>query len=242
MGFSKTGPVLMNHGFIVRGFLSLLLMTLMIGCQSLSPETKALLVKMNNQTLYTAYNIWYEKPWRVYSINYKRGAILPAGSKISNLSISSRRISFTANNIKFKISFMARYHPGQSTETYLKKMLTEKDFNGLTAGMSEKEIDAVKRGAVIVGMSKEEVLVTYGYPPEHRTPVLKSNLWLYWRNRIWTKKICFDQNQETTRDCVAEDPFLPPTDRKTPNYKTALLDAGPFPALSTGSLGEWRGA
>ena len=33
------------------------------------------------QKQYTAYNMWFEKPERLYAINYKAGNIIPAGRK-----------------------------------------------------------------------------------------------------------------------------------------------------------------
>ena len=35
--------------------------------------------------------------------------------------------------------------------------------------MTDTEIEGIKKGIVLNGMSKEAVLVCYGYPPEHRT-------------------------------------------------------------------------
>ena len=46
-------------------------------------------------------------------------------------------------------------------------------------GFSKKERNAVKRGFLVGGMSKEAVLMAYGYPPEHRTPSLDSNDWTF---------------------------------------------------------------
>jgi hypothetical protein len=33
-------------------------------------------------------------------------------------------------------------------------------------------------------MSKDAVVMAYGYPPDHKTPSLKTDLWTYWENRL----------------------------------------------------------
>ena len=39
---------------------------------------------------------------------------------------------------------------------------------------------------VLIGMSKDGVVLAIGYPPEHKTPSLKNNRWVYWASR-WNK-------------------------------------------------------
>jgi len=182
-----------------------ILIFLMLGACASDPEGKDPQTQENGPALYTAYNIWYEKPGNLYVINYKRGAILPAGTPISNLKVTRSVIRFMANGVEFYIAFQHRFHPGQSTESYREKMFTSKTFEELTNGMSKEVISGIKRGAPIAGMTKQEVLIAYGYPPEHRTPTLESNRWVYWRNRMGTKVICFDENELGTRRCRRPD-------------------------------------
>jgi hypothetical protein len=57
---------------------------------------------------------------------------------------------------------------------------------------SEIDQEGIKNGKALVGMSKEGVKTALGYPAVHRTPSLKNNVWMYWRNRWKTKVIEFD--------------------------------------------------
>ncbi len=157
--------------------------------------------------LYTAYNIWRMKPHNMKCINYKYGNdILPAGTKVRNVGIKWDR-QFNKNMIRFRkvedkrfynIYFTKNWHPGKSVKDYKDLMITTKTFEELTAGMSEDEINAIKNGMIRNGMSKKAVLVSYGYPPEHRTITLNSNVWIYWRNKFTTFRICFDKDERTT--------------------------------------------
>jgi hypothetical protein len=45
--------------------------------------------------------------------------------------------------------------------------------------VTEAERKNVKTGTIGLGMSKKAVLMAYGYPPTHKTPVLTSDIWYY---------------------------------------------------------------
>ena len=156
--------------------------------------------------LYTAYNIWRMRSYNMKCINYKYGHdILPAGTKVRNVDIkrdSNQKkdmITFTtdADNKIYNIYFTKNWHPGKSIRDYRDLMISTKNFEELTEGMNEKEITAIKEGVIVDGMSKNAVLVAYGYPPEHRTGSLYADRWIYWRNKFATVAICFDKNDRT---------------------------------------------
>ncbi|MCH8077719.1 MAG: hypothetical protein IIC64_18070 [SAR324 cluster bacterium] len=165
------------------------------------PDTKAETNLKPKVKLYTAYNIWYKHHGNLVPIiNYKvygnqPGKFLPAGTRITNFNVDSYGLSFKAEGKSFSFSFNSGWHPGQTIESYAKRMATTKDFKELTAGMSEKEIDGVRRGAPIAGMSKNEVIIAFGYPPEHHTKILRLNSWKFWISRATTMIICFDKNE-----------------------------------------------
>ena len=162
-----------------------------------TPETK----------LYTAYNIWkLRKLLLRRCINYKHGYdIIPAGTEVRKAKIGSdidgrETIKFftAKDNREYNIYFVSNWHPGKTIEDYLGYMFTTKTFEELTTGMTETEIEAIKKGIVLNGMSKEAVLICYGYPPEHRTRSLESNIWVYWKNKFTSFDVCFDKENRTT--------------------------------------------
>lgn len=157
--------------------------------------------------LYTAYNIWKVNRLLLRRcINYKYGYnIIPAGTEVLFAKIGEDRDKRTAikfatakDNHEYNIYFVSEWHPSKTIEDYLGYMFTPKTFEELTAGMTETEVDGIKRGIVLNGMSKEAVLVCYGYPPEHRTRSLESNVWVYWKNRLTSFEVCFDKDNRTT--------------------------------------------
>jgi hypothetical protein len=61
-------------------------------------------------------------------------------------------------------------------------------------GLTELELETIKQGQVVKGMSKNSVLISLGYPPKHMTPNLDSHLWKYWRNRFKSFNVEFDDS------------------------------------------------
>jgi len=155
------------------------------------------------QKLYTAYNMWYEmdKEDAMWVINYKTGIMIPAGTEVSNIKVEKEEIIFRTidDNKKFVVNFNAKFHPGKTTEHYAKVMFSEKDFDQLTGGMSEAEINGINEGLITVGMTKKAVIVAYGYPPEHKTPSMNDNIWTYWLNRMKSTVIYFDDDGKTMK-------------------------------------------
>ena len=156
---------------------------------------------ISGQKLYTAYNIWFEKPERIWSINYKKGAIIPAGTQVRDVEIitTNRRhkaIIFTTVKEKkaFCIFWQKKYHPGKTIQQFKKNLFTTKKLNELTLEMSEDEIAAIKKGEIVKGMNKKAVLVCYGPPPEHATFRQEHNVWTYWTSKFIRKKVFFDDD------------------------------------------------
>jgi hypothetical protein len=168
--------------------------------ETVSPKTtfdSQLAGEVKAPTLYTAYNIW--KASKMKCINFKQGTdIIPAGTEVKDISLWNQRrdsnLDFTTvkNARKYTIGFTKRWHPKKSMEDYRNMMFTTKNFEALTEGLSAMEIEAIKKGVLINGMSKRAVLICYGPPPEHYTPDQNANTWYYWANRKDKFEIKFD--------------------------------------------------
>src|SRR6266545_2876534 len=112
--------------------------------------------------LYTSYNIWFEQPTRVYSTNYQKGNLLPAGSEVKDVKRSSGKLEFTDPKLemKFSVEFVGKNNTGLTGEQWMARFLTTRDFAALSSGLSAAEIKAVRAGQVQAGMSKKAVLLS----------------------------------------------------------------------------------
>ncbi len=149
--------------------------------------------------LYTAYNIWFEQPTKVYSTNYQKGNILPAGSEVKDVKRSSNGVEFTDPKLgmKFSFEFVGKHHPGVTGEQWADRFLTTRNFAALSSGLTAAEINAVKAGKIQAGMSKKAVILAAGYPPEVGTASTKLDTWKYWRHRFGSYSVQFSNGKVT---------------------------------------------
>jgi hypothetical protein len=154
---------------------------------------------------YTAYNIWIHRGV-LACINYKLGnRIIAAGTPVKGVKIVNKDgaqlivFRIAESNQKISVSFTPRWHPDQTVKSFVKKMFTKKRFEQRTRKLTSTEIKSIKKGIVTEGMSKKAVLISYGPPPEHRTPSLAKDRWIYWLDKHRMKTICFDENRQTIR-------------------------------------------
>ncbi len=150
------------------------------------------------KSYYTKANIWYQQP-KIWSSNFKAGSILPAGTKISSITLHKgrrhRTIEFTTENNKtFWLYLAPKFDPGLSLEEMQERIFGSKNFTELTRGLTASEITAIKQGEVAVGMSKDAVLVSWGQPPTALTPSPKLHKWTYWKSRFDKQNIFFEAN------------------------------------------------
>ncbi len=166
----------------------------------------------SEEKFYTAYNIWKWGGYNNAFINYKGGrAMIPAGTEIKDRPLIFDNQPWNNNRLhpehvlfrtlpdkrKHRMHFILRFHPKKTIEDYVKYTFTSKNFETLTAGFTQNEIDAIKKGEIVDGMSKEAVLVSYGYPTERQTRSLDKNTWIYYINSKVIKNVTFNSKGRT---------------------------------------------
>ncbi len=137
--------------------------------------------QQQDQKYYTKYNIWYTDPENISSLNPQLGTILPIGTEIEPVGTSRfNTISFKdKEGTLYRIKFDAGY-----------RLCTMRDFIAYTfsteppeeflKNVPEAALARVRRGEVVPGMTRAEVLFSYGPPPAVRTPNLRNESWIYW--------------------------------------------------------------
>jgi len=151
--------------------------------------------------LYTAHNLWYEHPDRVFAINYKKGTLIPAGTPVlpdpRGPHGTAFRFSVPATGVAVTVHLQPKFAPGVTVEALAARTLGPAPWEALVAGLDQREIDAIRAGIVPVGMSRRAVIVAWGYPPEHATPSLEAPVWSYWVNRFIKKELRFGPDGRT---------------------------------------------
>jgi len=158
--------------------------------------------EVSGRTFFTAANIWYEIPEKILSTNYHLGTILPVGTKVEVDEVTSGEIRFRSEHGQdFKFIFIKKHSSAETeiSDYFHMYFSTENPLRegGPYQKFSDKEKKNIEKGTIEVGMSKEAVLMSYGYPPTHKTPSLEGDIWVYWTSRFANSAVHFVNGRVT---------------------------------------------
>ncbi len=179
-------------------------------------------ITIRHKPLYLAQNIWYEDPTEIESINFiGLSNKIPAGTLIEKAWVSTlddnEGIGFylVGSGKRYRmckkidswhwVDYQSNSGNTITPEQLLERTFTTKPFEEMTAGMTPEEIDNIKKGSVTIGMSKEAVLISWGYPPLHFTPSLDLPVWRYWFLRKQPIVVEFDAEGKVMSSNWSED-------------------------------------
>lgn len=144
------------------------------------------------QKIYTQYNIWYTDPEEINCLNIQQGSFIPVGTEIEPVgtgSFGAIRFKDTAGH-----NYVIRFDSGT-------RLCTMRDFIGYTftttppdellKDIPPKTLERIRRGEVVAGMNRRDVLLAYGPPPAIRTPNPRLDTWLYWLTPTETVRVVF---------------------------------------------------
>ena len=171
----------------------------LIGCRHTPPPFADAKEQPAGKEFYTAVNMWYEDPGAIMSTNYHEGAILPAGAKVLIRQVTYDSIYFedVETSAEYRLVHVKR-HSVLPMEEYFYRQFSEANpmgDNGTFEAFTDKEQENIKNGKIEKGMSREAVLMAYGYPPSHETPALETSTWIYWTNRWDTVEVKFEEER-----------------------------------------------
>ncbi len=131
----------------------------------------------DHQQMHTQNTMWAQGSG-ITTLNFSQGFPIPVNSVVFYEDINSKQVAFTYNEKRYYLRNSPRH-----SKTNMDQMLDRYFAAGKVdlSKFTKKEQTAIKAGRVEVGMSKEAVLVSRGYPPAHATPTLQQDEWKYWK-------------------------------------------------------------
>lgn len=167
------------------------------GCSSRTIIPEEVLQIPAHGRLRTAYNIWYENPDAIDAENIQKGTIIPFGTEAIVLSATDSKVVFKAEGKTFTILFdEGRFM--MPVEDFLKQLFTTETAADLASGLSPVAYEKLRRGILEPGMSRKNVIAAYGPPVRTRTPNQLSDTWIYWVDRVKTKRVIFKNDKVLT--------------------------------------------
>jgi len=155
----------------------------------------------SHQEMYTKRNMFISKYGRfgtriIQTTNYGNGQVIPVNSKVKLKDVNSKQVSFIYDGSVIILQNIPKYS-GTTIDQMVKRYFSPKKVD--LSKFTKLEMEAIKSptsaGRVVVGMSKEAVLVSRGYPPTHATISPKSNTWKYWESKFDTRLVEFKDNK-----------------------------------------------
>ena len=127
---------------------------------------------------YTCCNFHYEKDW-INDGNYAQLPMIPAGSPIKVISYGSNRAQVEIEGKPYRLGH--DYGREQETlEQWVRKLVVDQDPKVKLAAYPPAVRKAIQNGQIMVGMTKEQVIMAVGYPLTNENPRLDAPLWRYW--------------------------------------------------------------
>ena len=161
------------------------------GCARIISVAEAL-QQPKEAKIFTAYNIWYQDPANISSVNYQKGArFIPIGTEIEIIEADEQKIVFKdKDDFKFTLHF-DRSMMMIPIQDYIRQTFTLKSKTEQVEGLSPQALQNIERGIVVERMTRDEVKMVCGPPPAFRTPDISNATWIYFLDVNETYRVIF---------------------------------------------------
>jgi hypothetical protein len=151
-------------------------------------------------TGFTCCNLHYENDW-ISDANWSSLPMIPAGQPAKITDYGRYRVYVEIDGKPMRLGL--DYGRSEPLGQFARKFVVAQDPKAKIATWPAGVREAVKLGKITPGMTKEQVIVSLGYPPAHQTPSLDSPQWKFWFTRVGTFIILWD-DQGRVREVVAD--------------------------------------
>lgn len=147
-------------------------------------------------TVVTLSNLHYQAgETELYSLNYQLPAMLPICTEATVVKRKKKQVTLSINSVEYTLKFDKHSRKaGLSFDNVLDNYFGESCEADKVEQLSEIDRKGIRAGLPYEGMSKQGILYAMGRPPQHATPSLDSDMWMYWLNRFKRQAIHFDEN------------------------------------------------
>lgn len=174
------------------------------GCVRQTINAKNVIGAEPEDAIYTAYNIFYNDPLDVPSINFLDGKLLPAGTRVEILETAYYeedrkdliRFKEFRTGREFRIFHHKRWRDKEdSPHRLIKDLFTTVPFETLVKDFDPEIVEKIRKGEVCIGMTREQVIMAWGPPATHRTTSKENTTWMYWRAPDKTVRVIFGKDK-----------------------------------------------
>lgn len=142
---------------------------------------------------YTCCNFHYEGDW-INDANYATLPMIPAGTPAKVTGYGRYRAFVELDGKKYRLG--QDYGREQETlQQWTAKMIVAEDPKKKIAGYPASVQEAIKLGRVAVGMTREQVIISVGYPLANENPSLDAPVWRMWISSFGEYQLVWENNR-----------------------------------------------
>jgi len=162
------------------------------GFQSVEDEAALLppqVLPKKNGRYFTRFTLHYERDeWP--ATNYSRGTILPINTEVELVKMKRKSVKLRILETGETLECVnIRKYTNQNTAEFATQLLSSEPTRIEAYG--DEIADMLRNGVLRLGMTKQQVLLSRGYPPRHETPSIEGNQWVYWSSRFVKRTLAF---------------------------------------------------
>jgi len=167
------------------------------GCSSTSNE-KGLADPRVGHAFYLCCNLHYDKP-EITDANYTSGTLVPFATRVEILKVTRQGVQFKpAGHSPLTLEYK-HGAKGLPFSEYLNHLFVTDDPRLKLRKVNARQVKLMESATVAPGMTKDQVLMTLGYPPADRTPSLEASTWTYDASPSQTFTVSFDGGGKVTQ-------------------------------------------
>jgi len=171
--------------------------TLQLSIFALALSASAFSVAEDKPAGFLCCNMRSDGSW-ISDINYDENGkkIIPVGTPIKVTGYGHYRVKVDINGKSQAIG--NDYSRDLSQEDFAKRYVVADDPAVKIAGFPKKIQDAIAQGRLALGMTREQVLMSVGYPVSSENHHLEDKTWRFWINSFQEFRVRFDDSGRVT--------------------------------------------
>jgi len=130
---------------------------------------------------------------RLYSVNYQQAGLIPLCSRVTIHEATISGLTFTVHDTGRTYEYLFHRTLYESPEVHIGLY-----FGGSCQppqNLSAVDVQGIREGKALPGMSKQAVILAIGYPPRHANSTLDGDRWRYWKSRWNTILVHFHEGR-----------------------------------------------
>jgi hypothetical protein len=143
-------------------------------------------------TVYTLTNLHPdETERRLYAVNFQQPGLIPRCTAVRITRLRRSAMIFVVVDGNREYEYLNHDAAAEPFNDHLLRFFGSQCESDST-GLNDADVDGIRRGVALVGMTRKGVILAIGYPPRHVNPSIERGDWTYWRHRFDRFIVQFD--------------------------------------------------